>query len=73
MPTGDTSLKKRALLLFLCGDKVIWKRVKSTKMMKMLDFNYETIDLTKKHEEQKIYGIGNYMLFIIPSLDRRIS
>jgi hypothetical protein len=47
MPTGDTTLKKRALLLFLCGDVEKNKKFKNNKNARC---NYETIDLTKKHE-----------------------
>jgi hypothetical protein len=51
MPTGDTTSKQKAP--YCSTSVVVWKRIKNTKIKEILDF-YETIDLTKKHKEQKM-------------------
>jgi hypothetical protein len=56
MPTGNTtSKKKRTQLLYLCGGVEKNKKYKNKKKFSISTrCNYETIDLTKKHKEQKM-------------------
>jgi hypothetical protein len=51
---GHHIKKKRTLLLYLCGGVEKNKKYKNNKFSISTRCNYETIDLTKKHKEQKM-------------------
>jgi hypothetical protein len=52
---GHYEKKNRTLLLYLCGGVEKNKKYKNNRNSISTRCNYETIDLTKKHKQQKIY------------------